>query len=76
MSKVVPEVKSESETVSEVIGHVHVRTHVHVRSHHFTRVSVRVLKKSPVRVRIGHELMSESVSFHAYLYFHWRKSVI
>ena len=77
MSEVVSEVMSESEPVSEVFGHVHVRSRVRVRSHGFARVRVRVRvrgpKKSRVRVRVrfghglGHELMSELVSVSVHL---------
>ena len=68
MSEVVSEVMSESEPVSDVFGHVYVRTQVRVRSHAFARVRVRSQKNSHVcvRVRFGHglrhELMSEVVS--------------
>ena len=72
MSEVVSEVMSESEPVSDVFGHVYVRTQVRVRSHAFARVRVRVRVRSQknshvrVRVRFGHglrhELMSEVVS--------------
>ena len=52
MSEVVSEVMSESEPVSEVFGHVHVRSRVRVRSHGFARVRVRVRVRTHVRTRV------------------------